>query len=504
MNVILVMSDTFRYDNLSCYGPTPVKTPRLDEFAGRAFVFDNAYLGSFPTIPNRLDIASGRFSCIDHHWCPLPKETVTLQQILSASGFVTQLIADNPHLVEMGFNYDRGFDGWEWIRGQETDQWKTSPRQVALPAEAKKLRSPDSILSTHLRNTAWWTSEEDRFVARTIRAACQWLEENQDLDQFFLSIDTFDPHEPWDAPRDYVDMYDPGYQGEEVSYPIYGFWHEFLTEAELNHTRSLYMAETTLVDHWLGVLLDKIEELGLAEDTAVVFTSDHGFLFGEHGIIGKSLIRDDISTFEAIPLYDEIRRTPLLISLPGQTAGQHLSALVQSPDLMPTVLEMAGLIATESIGGQSRTQALQCGVFYTEDWEFKPEATHGKSLMPLMRGETKWMRDIAVSSHTLIHPTSVMAKCAIVTEDGWCLHYAGKYVREAQDVPLIGHKLTNPEAARVPMQPMLFYLPDDPHEERDVVHDNRGLAREIHERYVNWLWKIGTTPENLAGRRELW
>ena len=73
----------------------------------------------------------------------------------------------------------------------------------------------------------------------------------------------------------------------------------------------------------------------------------------------------------------------MLISLPGQTQMQHLPALIQAPDLMPTILEMAGLIATESIGGQSRTQALQCGVFYTEDWVFEPEATHGRSLMPL-------------------------------------------------------------------------------------------------------------------------
>jgi arylsulfatase A-like enzyme len=72
MNIVFFMSDSFRHDNLSCYGPTRVQTPRLDRFAQGACVFDNAYLGSFPTIPNRLDIMSGRFSCIDHEWCPLP------------------------------------------------------------------------------------------------------------------------------------------------------------------------------------------------------------------------------------------------------------------------------------------------------------------------------------------------------------------------------------------------------------------------------------------------
>ena len=64
MNTILIMSDSFRYDNLSCYGPTAVKTPRLDQFARQAHVFENAYLGSLPTLPNRQDIMTGRFSCL--------------------------------------------------------------------------------------------------------------------------------------------------------------------------------------------------------------------------------------------------------------------------------------------------------------------------------------------------------------------------------------------------------------------------------------------------------
>lgn len=503
MNTILVMSDSFRHDNLSCYGPTQVKTPRLDRFAQESFVFNNAYLGSFPTIPNRLDIMSGRFSFLDHEWCPLPADTVTLQQILSASGIVTQMIADNPHLVEMGFNYCRGFDGWEWIRGQETDQWKTSPKDVRLPADSHKLRSPDFILRSHLRNTAGWRTEEDRFVARSIKAACQWLEDNQDHDRFFMHIDLFDPHEPWDAPKTYVDMYDPDYRGQEVTYPHYDFWKNSLTEDELKHARALYMAESTLVDHWFGVLLDKIDELGLTEDTAVIFVSDHGYLFGEHGLVGKSLITPGKGYYEAVRMYADIRATPLLIRLPGQTRGRHIGGLVQAPDLMPTILELEGLVATQTMGGQSKTQALQCGVFYTEDWAFKPEAIHGKSLMPLLRGEADRIRDIAVCSNTLIHHTPVLAKCAIVTEDGWCLHYAGRYDQEVRGAAMFINKLTDPGAARAPIEPALFHLPDDPKESRDTLHSNQKLAAEIHVRYVRWLEEVGCPEEHLAGRRKL-
>ena len=185
MNIILVMSDTFRHDNLSCYGPTRCKTPRMDQFAQESFVFDNAYLGSFPTIPNRLDIMSGRFSFIDREWGPLPDDIVTLQQVLSASGVVTQLIVDTPHMLEMGYNYSRGYDAWEWVRGQETDQWKTAPKHVTPPKDRSKYDSREFIVIRHLRNTAWWACEEDRFAPRTIKTACEWLEENQDQDQFY-------------------------------------------------------------------------------------------------------------------------------------------------------------------------------------------------------------------------------------------------------------------------------------------------------------------------------
>ena len=82
MNVIFFISDTYRYDNLSCYGPTETQTPRLDAFAERSYVFDNAYLGSFPTVPNRLDIMSGRFSCIEYAWQRLPDEVLTFQIVI--------------------------------------------------------------------------------------------------------------------------------------------------------------------------------------------------------------------------------------------------------------------------------------------------------------------------------------------------------------------------------------------------------------------------------------
>ncbi len=501
MNIIFIVSDSFRYDNLQCYRPTATRTPNLDRFAAQSTVFTNAYLGSYPTVPNRLDTMTGRFSFLTHLWQPLPADAITLQDVLTASGFVTQLIADTPHLIGEGFNYSRGFSGWEWIRGQETDRWKTHPREVRLPSDPHKLRTPE-IIKSHYRNTAWWRDEGDTFPARTIQSACQWLEDNQDSPQFFLWIDMFDPHEPWDPPEKYRQLYEAEYQGQEPNYPVYGRWRDFLTEEELNHIRALYRAESSLVDHWIGVLLEKIEALGMEEDTAVIFVSDHGFLFGEHGHVGKSYIqeRDGRMTYESLPMYDELRRIPLMIRLPGQHSGQVKNALVQTPDLMPTILEMAGLLLTEAIGGEMKTQALQCGVFSTTDWSFHPDSIHGRSLMPLLRGEVDRHRDLVVCSSTLIQHTSVIAKSAIITEDGWCLHYSGAYDEQAGAGEMAGVDLIDPSHAVIPCTPTLYYLPEDPGEEHDCAPTHEALAREIHARYVRWLQDYDIPAEHLRGR----
>ena len=142
----------------------------------------------------------------------------------------------------------------------------------------------------YLRNTNWWKSEDDCFVSRTMNTAVDWLEKNHDQNEFFLYIDTFDPHEPWDAPERYNTRYvDPGFKGEKVTYPIY---HpaSMYSEDEIKFIRARYAAEANLVDTQAGRVIETVERLGIADETAVIFTADHGFCHGDHGIMGKSII----------------------------------------------------------------------------------------------------------------------------------------------------------------------------------------------------------------------
>ena len=197
------------------------------------------------------------------------------------------IIADTYHLFRDCHNFDRGFDGWWWIRGQEHDRYMTNPTDD--PEERQRIFDPQYLQNISLRRF-----EEDYFVAQTMRSAIKWLELNYNKhEKFFLHIDTFDPHEPWDPPVWYANMYDPEWKGGDVPGVAYvrGVKRPAaseLTEEQLKHLRALYAGEVTLVDRWVGMLLQKIEDLGLLENTAVIFTSDHGTYLGEHNYVGKN------------------------------------------------------------------------------------------------------------------------------------------------------------------------------------------------------------------------
>ncbi len=472
MNTILIMSDTFRRDHLGCYGNNWIRTPNIDSLAKESVLFDKAYAASFPTVPNRRDIVTGRFTFTYSDWSPLPSEEVVLASVLRKAGYVTMLIADTPHILKDGYYFDRAFDGWIWIRGQENDRFNTDPIDVKFPCNPNKLRAPDETVKQYLRNISHRRYESDYFVAQTMMEATKWLERNKNHKKFFLYVDTFDPHEPWDPPKSYVDFYDPAYQGEEVIYPLYGPC-DYLTPEELKHVRALYAGEATMVDNWIGFLLKRIKELGLWDNTAIIFTSDHGFYHGEHGLIGKSIITPTAQGLT--PLYDEVAHIPLMIRVPDLKPDL-CDNIVQPPDLMPTILELAG---TEI-----------------------PKTVQGKSLVPILRGEDTTQRDFAVTSPSIIHGPIAGQRISVITKE-WFFIYRGQIddvLKELSNdkktrivdgferfLKIIGEKPRNE----------LYYLPNDPTQLNDVFKKNREMAKDLHTKLVRFLESLGTKDETL-------
>jgi arylsulfatase A-like enzyme len=450
MNVIVIVSDTFRYDYLGANGNPWIKTPELDAFARRAVSFDRCYVSSFPTIPTRTDWFTGRYGFPFHGWRPLDPGATVLAAELSKAGTVNQLIADCPHLMNGTNHFQRGFHGFDWIRGQEGDTpltWMNHPiREVQPLAKTRQRPTPFGapLVNKHAWQNRWWDGEEDTFVARTCRTACRWLEHNYKAEKFFLWVDCFDVHEPWDPPQYLVDLYaDPAYAGPPMRHPNYGPASDF-TAAELANLRAHYAGEVTLVSKHVGRLLRMIEDTGLMERTAVFFMADHGMYLGEHDRTGKSNICDH-DTRGSWPLYEEVSHIPLLVWVPGIEGGRRVDALVQPPDIMPTILQLAG-----SEG---------------------PEGMHGHSLLPLLRGETRFLpRRVAVSGFDLPRGEGPNGPKVTVTDGEWTLIAAAE--------------------AHAP--PELYHRPSDPGQERNGIAEHPDAARALHEALRAFLRDVGS------------
>ena len=256
-------------------------------------------------------------------------------------------------------------------------------------------------------------------------------------------MDFFDAHEPWDPPEHLVARYDSsGYDGPPMIHPNYGPASAYTSE-ELANLQAHYAAEIYLVNKWIGYVLDKIEELGLFEDSVVVFTSDHGMFVGEHDRTGKSNIHPEDD--RVWPLYEEISRIPLMIAAPGATGGSRVSALTQSVDLLPTLIALAGV---------------------------DPDGLemHGHSLAPLMGGPAEWPRQYAFSSTFLRNggPT--------VTGDGWT------YLAHGEDGGA----------------PELYDMRADPRQEANVIGARPEVAGRMRQALAEFLDEVETPAENRA------
>ncbi len=474
LNFILIISDTLRRDFLSCYGNTAytaMHTEHIQKFADKSLVFDKAYAASFPTVPHRHDVFTGCYTATFMPWAPLPEIEPITQVLLGTRGYTSMMICDEPHILENGYHYDRGFDGFEWIRGQEGDRWKTSPKAPPFRCDPKKIRNPERLQKCHMRVRANWRDETDTFPARTATTTCKWLEDNYKNGPFYLYVDFFDPHEPWDAPQHLVDLYDPGYEGEVVDYPNYAKVDAFLTPAELKHCRALYAAEVTLVDRWVGRIFEKIEDLGLFDNTVVIFTTDHGFLHGEHGFIGKSLIRGDYyhGTLSYLPLFEEICHIPLIISTPGGKKGR-TNAIVQPPDFMPTILDMAGY-----------------------PWD----ACDGKSIQGVLRGETENHRDFAMSFPWLRGGGAPIT----VSQADWSAVFFSKKKgqSEAKQVDKAVDGYEKVQETWEEAQDLLFDLRNDPNQARNLAQKNPEKLEEMRKILLTALKKFDVEADIIKG-----
>jgi arylsulfatase A-like enzyme len=424
MNVIVLVADSFRADHLGCYGNKWIRTPNLDHFAAESALFKYSYPENIPTVPARVTWFTGQYHFPFRGWQPFELDDTTLAEYLWAKGFKSAMITDVFHFHRPGFNITRGFDFVQFIRGQESDPFVLDE---SIEVDMDKYHKHDGVdevwtrqTMNYLRNRAHWKSEEDHFVAQVVKAGMKWLGEIKTRDNLFLWLDCFDPHEPWDPPREYTDLYDPGYEGKEIINPIVREVEGYLTPQELNHIKALYAGEITLVDKWLGIFLDYLRSEGFFQNSIIIFTSDHGEPLGERGIIRKARHW----------LFEELMRIPFLIYTPG--AKPVISnAVAQTCDLMPTVLDFLGID--------------------------NPDWVEGQSLLPVIRGEKANLRDFA---------------------------YCGAYrhawtIRNAEWNFTCYLTPQKPAGGFCPSKRELYHLADDPREQQNVIEKFDDVAAQL-------------------------
>ena len=457
MNIILIVSDTYRYDNLFDRAKMPVRTPNLDAFAGRAVSLSNMLAGSFPTIPERTDLISGRCGWPWFPWQDVHKSTRNLMpDLLGQQGYVSQLICDTPHLFNSGFHL--AFDGAVAIRGQEADlPMLRMNEEIAEVMPANKTRTDlpfwgHRAVDVHCWTNADWRGEDDRFPPRTAAKAVRWLEENYRFHPFLLWLDFFDPHEPWDPPEYMVRKYESQHTGTPMLHPNYGKASDYTPE-ELKNLRAHYCAEAELVDRWVGRVLQKIEDLNLWENSIVVFTTDHGMSLGEHNRTGKTNINEWDDRYW--PIYPEIARLPFLVAAPGLDAGKTVDLIAQPWDILPTLLDLAGAQANP------------------------PEPFHGRSFAPQLRGE----------SSDEIHEFAV---------SGQFIEVKDKMIPEKATTPVLYTKRWAYAPIGAGGSAELYDLASDPYGESDVAKSHPDVVAELHGKFLGWLEEIGA-PEELKG-----
>lgn len=329
MKAIMVMFDSLNRRLMQPYGGDWVNTPNFARLAERAVTFENAFIGSMPCMPARRELHTGRYNFLHRSWGPLEPFDDSMPQILDENGVHSHIVTDHQHYWEDGgATYHTRYTTHEFVRGQEGDPWKGVVDAGVARDENRNFRTR----AQDLVNRDFITEEALMPQAQTFSKGLDFIRANAEADEWFLQIETFDPHEPFFTQPGWKEQYPHEYDGELFDWPPY----ERITETldKVQHMRYEYAALMTMCDHYLGKVLNVMDELNLWDDTMLIVNTDHGFLLGEHDWWGKM----------RMPWYNELANIPFFVWDPRSgIAGERRSSLVQNIDVPATILEYFNL-----------------------------------------------------------------------------------------------------------------------------------------------------------------
>jgi len=335
MKAIMVMYDSLNRHLLQPYGCQWTHTPNFSRLAQRSAVFDNCYVGSMPCMPARRELHTGRYNFLHRSWGPLEPFDDSMPELLRNAGIHTHLVSDHYHYWEDGgATYHQRYTTWECVRGQEGDAWAPLVGFAGPENHANVCGAPlDNWVGQDFANRTLMPDESRQSQTVTFDKGLDFLEKNHDKDNWFLQLETFDPHEPFFVSSQYKAQFPDNYTGPLLDWPDYRPVNDADSPERIEHLRCQYAALLAMCDRNLGRVLDAMDQYGLWEDTMLIVNTDHGFLLGEHGQWAKC----------HCPFYGEVSHTPLFLWDPrSRQAGVRRKSLVQTIDLPATLLEFFG------------------------------------------------------------------------------------------------------------------------------------------------------------------
>jgi len=456
--VILISVDTLRADFLGCYNPAVTFTPNLDEFAAEAALFLDVLSQAPSTTISHKSILYSLYpsihkttsSSVPTETRPSPLEALQAQGLLTAG-----LVGGGKLARELGF--DRGFDSY----------WYPEPRE-----------DPDTLM---------------RQVETLERAALPWLEEHDD-ESFFLFLHTYQPHAPYLAPHAYLGRHAGWYEGD-LGLGLLG--HDYnrsaMSEDDGLFVRDLYAAEVEYTDASLGRIFDKLKELGIYDETLIVFLSDHGESLGERGHWGHSR------------LYNVQLRVPLMIRVPGMGPAR-VAGPVETVDVMPTIFSALGLThdlpfqgrdLMAAISGYGRLEPGRCRIA-EQGRRASVQDGEWKAIFPV--GDTRsWV--VSEEGGLMIVEDGKWKAVFLAGGTGGRLYDRLEDPDETRDLasarPKILRRLLK-VAQRRPDVAELYNLVDDPEEVRNLAAERPEIVRRLRLHFDEMVREGASTAEGFV------
>ncbi|MEE3229878.1 MAG: sulfatase [Planctomycetota bacterium] len=360
-NVLFVVVDDLAA-TLGCYGDVTARTPNIDRLAAGAVRFDRAYNQLPLCNPTRASVMTGlrpdriKVYDLDRHFRDELPDAITLPQAFQAEGYLSARVGKIYHYNVPASIGTNGFD--------DPPSWnlRLNPKGRDKSDEALVFNAePHRKISASLSWLAADGADDEQTDGMITDQAIELLEKNKDR-SFFLAVGFFRPHTPYIAPKKYFDMYPldefrlpyaPANDRDDI--PAAAFAHNCpvphynLERPLLLKALQAYYACVSFIDAQVGRLLDALDRFELAENTIVVFWSDHGYHLGEHNGI-----------WQKRTLFEQAARTPLIIRAPGARGnGRSCSRVVEFVDIYPTVAALAGASVPEDLDGRSLRPLLE-------------------------------------------------------------------------------------------------------------------------------------------------